>query len=127
MYVHYNPNPRGVSRSGDCVIRALSKAMDKSWEDVYIELSVLGFEMGDMPSSNNVWAEYLITNGFNIYNLPDLCPICYTIYDFTDDHPYGLFVLGTGTHVVTVLNGDHYDSWDSGDEIPLYFFIRGGN
>lgn len=125
MYVRYNPNPRGASRAGDCVVRALTIATGRTWEEVYIELSIIGFKMGDMPSSNNVWAQFLIDCGFNVGSLPDTCPRCYTVNDFTIDYPRGTYVLGTGTHVVTVINGDYYDSWDSGDEIPLYFFRKG--
>lgn len=125
MYVQYNPNPRGASRSGDCVVRALSLAMDKDWEETYIDLAVLGYKLGDMPSSNSVWAEYLLSNGFEIYTLPDHCPMCYTVTDFARDHPNGLYVLGTGSHVVTVIDGNYYDSWNSGDEVPVYLFRKG--
>ena len=37
MFIQYNPNPEGKS-TGDCVIRALTKALNKSWEQVYVEL-----------------------------------------------------------------------------------------
>ena len=45
---------------------------------------------------------------------------------FGRDHPQGLYVLATGTHVITVIDGDYYDSWDSGDKIPLYYFKKEG-
>lgn len=124
MYIYYNPNPRGDIRSGDCTIRALSKAVGRSWEEVYIELSMIGFRMGDMPSANQVWGEYLRGYGFSMKTIPDRCPACYTIRDFCIDNPKGLFVLGTGVHVVTAIDGDYYDSWDSGDEVPIYMFER---
>ena len=38
------------------------------------------------------------------------------------DHPKGIYVVATGSHVVAVVNGDYYDSWDSGDEIVAYYF-----
>ena len=38
MFNLYNPNPRGIN-TGDCVIRAICKAMDKTWEKVYVELT----------------------------------------------------------------------------------------
>lgn len=124
MYKYFNPNPRGDIRSGDCVIRALSKAIGESWEFVYTELCMVGFRMGDMPSANHVWAEFLRSYGFNKFVLPDTCPACYTIRAFCADHPEGLYVLATGSHVVTVVDGDYYDSWDSGDEVPAYMFER---
>ena len=36
MFTPYNPNPRGIN-TGDCVIRAICKAMDKTWEKVHQE------------------------------------------------------------------------------------------
>lgn len=123
MYVYYNPNPLGLS-VGDCTIRALSCALNISWEQTYDLLAQLGFDMGDMPSSNRVWAELLKINEFKKYQLPDTCPACYTIKDFCYDHPYGIYVVGTGEHVVCIKNGNYFDSWDSGNEIPIYYFQR---
>jgi hypothetical protein len=34
-------------------------------------------------------------------------------------------VIGTGTHVVAVIGGDYYDTWDSGEKVVLYYFERG--
>ena len=123
MYVYYNPNPLGLS-VGDCTIRAISCALNISWEQTYDLLAQLGFDMGDMPSSNRVWSELLKINGFKKYQLPDTCPACYTIKDFCYDHPIGIYVVGTGEHVVCIINGNYYDSWDSGNEIPIYYFKR---
>lgn len=123
MYIYYNPNPLGLS-VGDCTIRAISCALTISWEQTYDLLAQLGFDMGDMPSSNRVWAELLKINGFKKYQLPDTCPACYTIKDFCYDHPVGIYVIGTGEHVVCIKNGNYFDSWDSGNEIPIYYFQR---
>lgn len=80
--------------------------------------------MGDMPSSNSVWGAYLYRHGFRRDIILNSCPDCYTVIDFCMDHPYGLYILATGTHVVAVENGNYYDSWDSGDEIPIYYWQR---
>ena len=32
------------------------------------------------------------------------------------------YLIGTGSHAVAVIDGDYYDSWDSGNEIPAYFW-----
>lgn len=71
MYVYYNPNPLGLS-VGDCTIRAISCALNTSWEQTYDLLAQLGFEMCDMPSSNRVWAELLKINGFKNINYQTL-------------------------------------------------------
>ena len=121
MFIQYNPNPdsRDV---GDCVIRALSVVTGKTWDEVYVELSMLGYDMRDMPSANRVWGEYLKMHGFRRNIIPDTCPHCYTIKDFCKDHPRGIYVTATGTHVVAVVNGAYFDSWDSGNEVPIYFY-----
>lgn len=123
MYVYFNDNPVG-SRVGDCAVRAISKALDISWEDAYAKLVVNGFRMADMPSSNNVIASVLRMHGFRREAIPDSCPECYTIKDFVEDHPKGTYIVGTGNHVVAVVDGRYYDSWNSGDEVPIYYWHR---
>lgn len=123
MYVNYNSNPYG-SRVGDCVIRAISTAMNMEWEDVYEDIADKGLAMGDMPSSNHVWGSYLLDNGFVREVIPHTCPDCYTVRDFCLDHPRGIFILGTGSHTICVKNGNYYDTWDSGDEVPVFYFRK---
>lgn len=123
MYMNFNNNP-DRALVGDCTVRAISKAIGKPWDDTYIFLAVQGFKMKDMPSSNRVWGEFLYNNGFRRFIIPDSCPNCYTIKDFCNDHPKGKFIVATGTHVVCVVDGNYYDSWDSGDEIPIYYWRK---
>ena len=122
-FIFFNPNPAGKF-VGDCVIRAISKATGQSWEKTYIGIVEKGLNMRDMPSANRVWAAYLKDLGFNKYIIPNTCPECYSIRDFAYENPNGVFILGTGTHVVCVCDGNYYDTWDSGDETPIYFFKK---
>ena len=123
MWRYYNPNYKRDG-AGDCVIRALTKALNLSWDDVFVLLCEFSFSRGEMPSSNVIWGEFLESYGFSLFRIPDTCPLCYTIRQFCYDNPKGLFVLGTGDHVVTVIDGDYYDTWDSGDKIPVYVFRK---
>lgn len=120
-YIKYNPNPEGRS-VGDCAVRAIAKALDTSWEDAFITLSISAFSMGDMPSSDSVWGATLRQNGFVRETIPDSCPECYTAEEFADDHPRGTYVLGFGGHVATIRDGNLYDSWDSSKEIPQFYW-----
>ena len=123
MFVEYNPNPVG-RRVGDCSVRAISKALDIDWETAYVLLSMNGFSMGDMPSSDSVWGATLRQRGYSRKSIPDLCPDCYTAEDFCRDHPQGTFVLGFGGHVATVRNGMLFDSWDSSQEVPQFYWTK---
>lgn len=123
MFIHRNPNPNG-SYVGDCVIRALSIAMQKPWYDIYVDLCLQGLMMYDMPSSNRVWNEYLKTEGYTRHVIPSDCPGCYTVRDFCGEHFKGTYILGTGTHVIAVINGNYFDTWDSGDESPIYYWTK---
>lgn len=80
--------------------------------------------MADMPSADRVWWALLEDLGFTKKKIIDLCPDCYTVRDFCRDHPYGIFILGPKEHAVTVIDGDYFDSWDSGNTVPGYYFMR---
>lgn len=122
-YVKYNANPYG-RRTSDCVIRAIAVLTGRSWDETYIDIFNWGFMLKDMPSVNNLWGSYLRSIGFRKFILPDNCPDCYTVSQFCDDHPIGRYLLATGTHVIAVINGNYYDTWDSGDEIPISFWKK---
>lgn len=121
MWIEYNPNPTGRNVD-DCAVRAVAKALGIDWETAFAKLSMNGYAMGDMPHANSVWGALLRQNGFYRQAIPDKCPDCYTAADFTKDYPIGTYVLGFGTHVATVVDGNLYDSWDSSNEIPQYFW-----
>lgn len=119
----FNNNP--VSRNvGDCSVRAVSVALGTDWETAFALITQNAFQMGDMPSSNAVWGSVLRQNGFQRSVIPNTCPDCYTVGDFAEDHPRGVYVVGTGNHVVTVKDGEIWDSWDSSKEIPIYYWRK---
>lgn len=124
MYSYYNANPYKI-RVGDCVIRAISKALNQPWENTYIDLTIQGYLMGDLLSSNAVWGAYLKGKGFTRDIISNDCPECYTIEDFCDEHPKGTFIIGTGTHAVCVEDGCVFDTWNSSGEVPIYFYYKG--
>lgn len=123
MYIHANPNPRGIY-VGDCVVRAIAIATSTSWDHTYIMLFLEGFIIKNFGDANEVWGSYLKRIGFKQILLPDNCPNCYTIREFCHDYPYGIYILATGSHLVAVIDGDYYDAWDSGDEVPTSVWRR---
>ena len=123
MWVKYNPNPTGRN-VGDCAVRAVAKALNTDWENAYAMIVSNGYDMGDMPSSDSVWGSVLRQHGFYRKAISNLCPDCYTAEDFAKDNPHGVYVLGFGGHVATIVDGKIYDSWDSSKEIPQYVWYR---
>ena len=121
MWIKYNPNPAGRT-VGDCSVRAISMALNVDWETAFNMLTENAYQMGDMPSSDSVWGAVLRQNGFYRKALPNRCPDCYTVDDFCRDHPSGIYVLGFGGHVATIVDGNLYDSWNSLAEIPIYMW-----
>ena len=112
MYRELNLNPE-QKRVGDCTVRAIAAATNQEWATVYAALVLAGFELHDMPSANYVWGSYLRR-----------CD-CYTVAQFAKDHSDGTYILAMATHVVCVRDGDWLDTWDSGDETPLYYWQKG--
>ena len=97
MFKRFLNNPTGRF-VGDCAVRAVALALNTTWERAF---------------------EMLAENAFM-----NTCPDCYTVADFAADHPRGTYVLKTDQHVTTVIDGDIYDSWNTSDEIPQYYWTR---
>ena len=123
MWRQVNLNPKGKS-VGDCTVRAIAIATGSAWVDTYLDLCLMGMVMADMPSANSVTTAYLRNKGFRRRTIQDECPDYYTISDFCKDHPKGTYIIGTGSHLTTVIDGDLLDSWDSSNECPVYYFEK---
>lgn len=122
-FIFYNPNPLGKAAE-DCTVRAISKLTDSTWDNAYFTVMIGGYlekTMPDQKSAINTLMEYL---GFKRYEIPDTCPKCYTIRQFTRDFPRGSYLVATGSHVVAVIDGNYYDAFDSGNEVPLNYWRK---
>lgn len=125
MFIYFNPNPKGRV-TDDCVVRAICKLTGMSWRDVYYDLCDEGAEVGEWGNRNFVWGRYLTRIGYEPFLLPNTCPDCFTVKDFCRLYSKGTYLLATGNHAVTVVDGDYYDAWDSGDDVPIYFWKAKG-
>lgn len=123
IWIEFNNNPTG-RRVADCAIRAVSVALNVSWEKAFDLIADAGYKMGDMPSSDSVWGAVLRQHGFYRSAISNQCPLCYTAEDFAIEHPNGVYVLGFGGHAATVKDGHIYDAWDSSQEIPQYVWYK---
>ena len=121
MWIRANPNPGG-RHVPDCVIRAVCIALNKSWLETSDELYEVARHDYSVTSDDRVWGHYLWLLGFEPFLLPESCPDCVTIDEFCRYFPRGIYIIGTGSHAVAIIDGNYYDTWDSGNEIPSFFW-----
>lgn len=121
MWIKYNANPV-ANRVEDCAIRAVAVALDISWEYAFDLIAKNAKEMGNVMHSNAVFGSVLRQHGFKRFIVPNSCPDCYSLIDFCMDNPEGVYVVGLDSHVVAVVDGNYIDTWDSGNEIPIYYW-----
>lgn len=116
-YKYYQPNVKDLrDKYGDCVIRSLTKALDKQWLEVFEDLLPYARELQCMPNGKFCYEKYLTNNGFTYTGISNKKgskrP---TVKSFTKEHKDGTYVLIVANHIVTVVDGCYYDTWDSGD------------
>jgi hypothetical protein len=98
----------------DCVVRAISSATGKSWDEVYLSLSELGFELKDMPNSKPVWRKYLEQLGFKKQKMPRRSDNTrYTVEEFSDELCKNALV-SVAQHLTYVKDGKLLDTWNCG-------------
>lgn len=122
MWIKTNPNPCG-RYVGDCSVRAVAVALDVSWEEAFDLLADAAYKMCDMPSSNSVIGALLRIYGFRMSAIPKPC----TVSEFARKNPRGIYVLfktGETGHVLTVIDGNIYDAWDSSNELVQFCWYR---
>lgn len=112
---YYNPNPL-KKETGDCVLRAMCKVLDKDWDTVYKELAEIGFELKVPMTMDECWKEYLIRHGFTYHGIKvkkgSKRP---TVSSFAKEHKKGTYILRVANHIVACVDGYYYDIWDSGN------------
>lgn len=117
MWKFYNPNPK-EKNTGDCAVRAVSKALGIDWNKAKVLLDVYSMDEAEVETSDLVWGRILAENGFEMQAV--YCNDGCDLKGFCKHHPIGTYVVKLPNHVVCVIDGCYYDSWDSGKEVPIY-------
>ena len=113
-WVKYQPNPKN-NNTGDCSIRAYCKAEGLEWDDAYDMATKLGKEMSMICDDHKVVDKILTENFGYKYIKGEKGAKKKTVNEFAIEHPKGKYVLWVHAHVVTLIDGYYYDSWDSGN------------
>lgn len=101
MYKYYNANANN-NFVNDCVIRAISVAENKSWNDTYDDLSRIAKKNGILLDDVN-FVEPLLDYRYNrvkIYPKE-------TVGEFSEEHTFGTYLI-TMTNHITVLKDRYY-------------------
>ena len=127
-YVYYQPNKKDLKdKVGDCQVRALSKALNISWLEAFDltipicrELQTYTFFDGDLAKTKEAMDQI----GFNYQGISvrkgSKRP---TVLSFAKTHPTGTYICKIAHHVVAVVDGQYFDTWDSG-ECSLYGYFE---
>lgn len=125
-FIYYNANP-SKRNTIDCVIRGMSVLLGRDWNYVHKLLTDRADLVHEVYTRNDFWIDVLLRLGYRMYFIPNMCPQCITVRRFAQEHPVGKYLLGTGSHVIAVEDGNYIDTWDSGDELPIYYFTKEGS
>ena len=124
MYVCKNLNPKG-KKTGDCAIRAVAAATNKSWDETYIGLANIGFKNKTIINDTETVDLYLRQLGFNVgtikVNKGGHRP---TVKSFANEHPNWVCVLRVANHLVACAYGNYIDIWDSGDKSVYKYWYK---
>lgn len=122
-FIKYNPNPQ-KKNTGDCTIRAYTKAENITWEQAYDIAMRIGKKYAAIPDDSNV-VDKILTEEFGYKrNKFDKPSKRLTVEEFAVTFNKGTYVLKLRNHLVTVENGFFYDSWNSGSKKVLAYYNK---
>lgn len=110
MYKYYNANPEKRNIS-DCVIRSISKLTDRTWYDVFEELSYLASEDGFMFDNVEFVEDYLDDR----YERE--CHYSKTVGEFAKEFPYGRYAITMNGHITALIDGVIFDTFNPSNRI----------
>lgn len=113
-FTWYNANPMHHF-TNDCVIRALSKALDIKYETVLSELCEIACLTNYMPNDDIIWQNYIEDDGLVKRKQPRKSDNRkYTAEEFAKLHKTGTYLLRLANHLTVCVDGKIYDTWNCG-------------
>lgn len=118
-YVYFQPNEKDIKdKVGDCQIRAFCKALGLTWLEAFdmtipICRELQTYTIFDCDLKKTKAA--METFGFVYTGISNKKGSTRpTVESFAKAHPHGTFIVTVAGHVVAVVDGKYYDTWDSG-------------
>ena len=130
-YKYYQPNDKDLKdKTGDCQVRALSKVLNISWLEAF-DLTIPicrrlqtytifdGNHEKTVEAMQNLGFVYMGVSNKKGSKRP-------TVKEFAKSHPTGRYIVKVSHHVVAVVDGAYYDTWDSGyKSLYGYYELKG--
>lgn len=131
-FVFYNPNPnQRFKKDGtpmkwhgtDCTVRSLAKALNISWLQAFQMLCEEATKQlmtyDDIKVLRKVWEHQGFMKGEPLTGTKP------TINEFCAAHKKGTYILSLSGHVVTIVDGKIYDTWDCGAwKVRSYYKVK---
>ena len=128
MFKYYNANPKNKN-TDDCVIRAISTALDQPYNMTYKDLFDLSLSTGFILNERRNYSKYLESKGWKMQRQPrKINNKKYTGREFCkkiSDSERVFAHIGTG-HVVAIVNKKVLDTWDSSNGCIGNYWIKKG-
>ena len=116
MYDYYNANPLGLYED-DCVIRAISCATNRSWDNVYDELSDLAQARGTLLDKKDFVRWYLDSNFKRIGYPP------YKVYQVAQKFKNNIVICALSNHLVCLKFRRILDTFDCSNSVVQYALL----
>ena len=127
----YNANAKNKF-GGDCVVRAISTALNQSWEDTVREMTEVGISIGYVLNDTHTIDAYLKQKGWVKQKQPKReNGTKYTGSEFCKMQKSKgntqTFIANIGCkHIVAIVNNKVNDIWNSSHRVIGNYWIKGG-
>lgn len=105
MYRFYNANAVG-NFVNDCVVRAISTAEGKTWDETYKELSTIAQAQGILLDDVNFVEGYLDKR----YRRKPHC--AKVVGELIEEYKKGIYLVTMEGHITVIIDGILYDTFD---------------
>lgn len=128
-FVYFQPNKKDLKDNvGDCQIRALCKALDLSWVEAFDLTVPICRELQTytiFDGAHDKTVEAMKSIGFDYTGVSNKKGTSRpTVDSFAKEHKKGTYIVKVSHHVVAVVDGKYYDTWDSGYKSMYGYYTK---
>lgn len=126
MYKYFQPNKKDLKDEyGDCAIRAFCKATNSEWLEAYDYMWQISRTVQCPMNCKTGFETVVKSKGFTYGKISNAKGTKRpTVKSFADTHKHGIYICVVSNHYVTIVNGNYYDTWDSGDKCLYGYWYK---